>query len=206
MIRVNDTPIRQVELGLLGDLRRRRVLQLGWEGPDQALELLKTGAGVVMVEPSPQAVTSARRFSEAEEMKLDLHQADVADLAFLRADTIDVALASSALAQVEDLRRLFRQVNRVLHPGGNFSVRIPHPVSTAIEHDSDPPLLRRSYFEGSADGSSGRSWTIEEIFTGLSRSGFEVDSLLELVDPERPGPAQRLYPDILLVRAKKKGA
>jgi SAM-dependent methyltransferase len=206
MIRVNDTPIRQVELGLLGDLRRRRALQLGWEGPEQALELLQTGVGLVLVEPSPQAVTSARRFCEAEEMKIDLHQADVSDLAFLRADSIDVVLASSALAHVEDLRRLFRQVNRVLHPGGNFSVRVTHPLSAAIEHSSEPPSLRRSYFDGTADAPSGRSWTVEEIFTGLSRSGFEIDSLLELVDPEISGPSQRFYPDVLLIRAKKKGA
>jgi SAM-dependent methyltransferase len=194
-------------LGLLGDLRQRRLLQLGWEGPEQALTLVKAGAALVVVDPSSQAIGSARRLSDSEEVKLDLHQGDIADLAFLRADSMDFAYASGALSRAQDLRRVFRQVNRVLRPGGVFLVRVGHPVAAMLDATTEPPSVRQSYFSGTLSGSpSGRVWTVEEIFSGLAGNGFEVDSLIEMADADRPDSSPGLYPELLLVRAKKKGA
>ena len=57
---------------------------------------------------------------------------DAADLAFLRADSIDVALAAGLLGEVEDIDRLFRQVHRVLRPGAPFVFSYEHPIALAI--------------------------------------------------------------------------
>ena len=46
--------------------------------------------------------------------KVELHDSDLADIAFVRADSIDLTFSSYAFDTVDDLNRVFRQVHRVL--------------------------------------------------------------------------------------------
>jgi ubiquinone/menaquinone biosynthesis C-methylase UbiE len=171
------------ELRLLGTVAGKRVLQLGGSDVVPAIQLAGTGAHVIVLVPGDDDHERARAAVEKAEAKVELQQVDLADLAFIRADTVDAAYADSSLRGVADLDRVFRQVHRVLRIDAPLLVAVPHPAG-----DVDT----RSYF----DRSNNRR-TIGDLFASFTRAHFAVDTLLE---PES-GPVPRR----LVLRGRKIG-
>jgi SAM-dependent methyltransferase len=210
-----DVPT-ETDLRLLGRLEGKRVLELGCGGGPVSVAMARQGAKVIAVDSSADQIGHARRLCEREEVSVELHQGDLADLAFVRADTIDVVVSVYALGMVADLDRVFRQVHRVLRPEAPFVISLPHPLWQAVDR-AEPPSLRRPYWDRSPvawtdGGESGEDHplTIADLFTSLTRANFRVDTLLE---PEpRPGARSRWWqtamgwvPSTLVVRARKVG-
>jgi SAM-dependent methyltransferase len=206
-------------LRLLGDVNGKRVLQLGCGDGQTTVALQRLGARVIVVEPSGQGVAAAQRLFEREDLRVELHQGDLADLAGVRGDSIDLALSIYALEGVEDLPRVFRQVHRVLRSELPLVFSLPHPAYSMIDPRSEEPLrIRRAYWDdtprpwrsGERTGTD-HSHTMSDLFVGLSRTGFRVDTLLE-PQPEREGTRTALWsetmrwvPSTLIVRARKQG-
>ena len=200
----------EAELKLLGNLEGKRVLELGG-GAQTAITFAKQGAHAIAVDSSPDRLAALRRKADEEEVKIELHESDLADIAFVRADSIDLVFSSYAFDDVDDLNRVFRQVHRVLRQDCPLVFSVSHPAYAMIDDSAEDPLLvRRSYFERSADGERPHR-TISELFTGLIRSNFRVDMILE-PGPASAGPRSREWretfkyvPRTLIVRARKEG-
>src|SRR5262245_36978113 len=77
----------EAELKLLGRVEGKRVLELGCGGGSTAVALAKQGAKVIAIDGSTEQLAQARRLSEREEVAVEWHQGDLAELAFVRADT-----------------------------------------------------------------------------------------------------------------------
>jgi SAM-dependent methyltransferase len=209
------------ELRLLGHLRGKRVLELGCGGAQCSIAFAKQGAHAIGVDASGEQLAFARRLCEREGVRVELHQGDVADLAFLRANSIDLAFSSGTFEFVEDLGRVFRQVHRVLRRGAPFVFSLPHPAWHLVDADDagQPLVVRRSYFDRSPilhtiEGIEFTVWshTIGAVFAGLTRANFRVDNLLE-PEPLASAPrsalwrdAFRFVPRTLVVRARKEGS
>jgi len=206
-------------LGSLGTLEGKRVLELGCGGGQAAIALAKQGAKVITVDPSMSRLDHVRAACEREGVKIELHQSDLAEIAFVRADTIDAVISVYALATVPDLDRVFRQAHRVLGEGGPLVFSVPHPAFSLVDNAGDDPLhIGRSYFDHeprpwTAGDTSGNEYprTISDLFTGLSRANFRVDTFLE---PEATGDgvhskyfnvAMHWVPATLIIRARKEG-
>ena len=193
------------DLRLCGDVKGKRVLELGCGDGRNTTRFAKQGAIAIGVEPSEERISRAYRRAEDEGVRVELHHGDLADLAFVRADSVDLVLSVWALHAVADLGRVFRQVHRVLKPNAPLVLSIPHPAFGQLDPDSMESLLvRRSYFEPGAH-------TVAGVFTGLTNSNFRVDRLLE-PEPRGNGPrsaewheAMRYVPRTLIVRARKEG-
>jgi SAM-dependent methyltransferase len=211
----NDDVVR-----LLGTVRGKRVLELGCGTGETSIAFTRDGATVIGIDESPALVADARAAAEAAEVKLELRAGDLADLAFLRADSMDMACSRGALAHVDDLDRLFRQVHRVLRPGAPFAFSLPHPFTLGTDSETTPegalPLGRttvaRSYFDpspvdvGTADAPDVvHRHPLGAVFTGLVRAGFRVDTLLE-PEPARTGSAPALLPTTVVWKARKEGS
>ena len=197
------------ELRLLGNLSGKRVLDLGCGGGQNLVALARAGAHAIGLDSSQEQLAAAKRLAEHQGVRVEVHRGDLADLAFLRAESVDLAFSAYGLSRVEDLNRLFRQVHRVLRQGAPFVFSIEHPLSSILEGaPSGPAAVRRSYFDpGSAVPFR---HTLAELFSGLSRAKFRVDALVE------PEPAEgtrsrwwrdvwELVPPTLVVRARKEG-
>src|SRR4051812_48661962 len=65
---------------LLGDVERKRVLELGCGDGSRAVELARRGASVIAVDPSTEAVLGTRKRAEAAEVRIEVHTGDFADL------------------------------------------------------------------------------------------------------------------------------
>lgn len=213
-----DAPT-EAELRLLGDPAGKRVLLLGVHDGHAAVALARRGARVIGVEPDDAHVEAARWRFANEGVAVELHHGDLAGLASVRADSIDVALSVGALAGVDDLARVIRQVHRVLRQEAPFVVSLPHPAWALVDPSVDDELrVRRPYWDDaprpwSAEGHAGedRTPTIAALFTALTRANFRVDALLE-PPPTDSGPRSRYWtdamawvPSTLVVRARKQG-
>ncbi len=208
----------EAQLRLLGSVEGRRVLVLGVGAGAELVTLARQGARVIGVDPALVAIEAARAAADEAEVKVELHQSDLAELPFVRADALDAALSVFALASVDDVDRVFRQVHRVLHPECHLVVSVPHPAYGMFDPDGgDPPTVARSYFDHAARpwtiaGQQGHDYprTIGDLFTSLTRANFRVDTLLE---PEPAGgrvsahwtEAMRWAPATLILRARKEG-
>jgi SAM-dependent methyltransferase len=209
----------EAQLRLLGDLKGKRVLELGCGGAQCSIAFVKAGASAIGVDFSAEQLAFARRLCEREEVKVELRHGDLADLAFLRADSIDLAFSAYAFGYVEDLSRVFRQVHRVLRVGAPLVFSLPHPAYDMIDDDADPALLiRRSYFDRRPidyqwAGVSFTDYrhTISDLYMALVRSSYRVDLILE-PEPLPSGPRSQwwrdtfaMVPRTLVVRARKEG-
>ena len=210
----------EADYRLLGDLKGKRVLELGCGGAQCSIAFAKQGASAIGVDFSAEQLAFARRLCDREGVKVELHHGDLADLAFVRAETIDLVFSAYAFGYVEDLGRVFRQVHRILKTGAPFVFSLPHPAYHMIDDDDpeQPLLIRRSYFDRTPidfawNGTTFTDYphTVTDIFMGLSRAGFDVDYLLE-PEPLASGPRSmhwqetfRYVPRTLIVRARKEG-
>jgi ubiquinone/menaquinone biosynthesis C-methylase UbiE len=208
----------EADLRLLGDLKGKRVLELGCGAAQCSIAFARSGATAIGVDLSAAQLAHARRLSEEAEVRVELRQGDMADLAFLRADSIDVVFSSFAFQYVEDLNRVFRQVHRVLRPGAPLVFSLPHPAYFVLDENSAPPRVERSYFDRSPERFEwggvdfvGYPHTFADLYMGLARASYRVDLILE---PEPIAGAPRSWfwrdamdwvPRTLIVRARKEG-
>jgi ubiquinone/menaquinone biosynthesis C-methylase UbiE len=182
----------ETELRLCGDVAGKRVIELGVTPTVNAVTLAKRGAKTMVVDPSAENIAIARRWADNHEVKVECHQADLADLGFATSASVDVVLCAGGLDRVEDISRLFRQVHRVLRTGAVFVMALPHPFGTMVHAGK----VQHGYW------SLLQRHTVGGLFTALSRANFQVDVLLE---PEpRSGPVVMLPPTLIL-RSRKVG-
>jgi SAM-dependent methyltransferase len=206
-------------LRLLGNVEGKRVIDLGCGAGHNAIALARQGAKVIAVESSAEQIAEARFAAERAGVKLELHHAPLAELAFVRADTVDICLSVFGLATVTDVDRVFRQVHRVLRPEGPLVLSLPHPAFALVDPTDVELRVQRSYWEPAPITTSGAEGsdepdqprTVSGLFTSLGRANFRVDTILE-PEPAPSGPrsshwvpAMTNLPSTLLVRARKQG-
>src|SRR5580698_4719438 len=131
----------EADLRLLGDLKGKRVLELGCGGAQCSIAFAKQGAIAIGVDFSAAQLAHARALCDQEEVRVELRQGDLADLAFLRADSIDLVFSAYAFGYVEDLNRVFRQAHRVLKVGAPLVFSLTHPAYDMLDDDLEPPAL-----------------------------------------------------------------
>jgi SAM-dependent methyltransferase len=209
------------DLRLLGRVAGKRVLDLGCGLGQAAIALARQGAHVIALDASDLLLREARTLAEEHEVVVEWHHGDLADLAFLRADSVDAALAIESLDEVDDIDRVFRQVHRVLKPGAPLVFTLEHPAALMVGRDvaSNPGALplgdlvvRRSYsdeapvvVERHGRPFTIRPHTISGIFGALHRASYRIDQVLEpepVVTPD-PGP---IVPPVVVWRARKQGS
>ena len=176
------------ELHLCGDVRGKRVIELG--GTAAAIAFAERGARA-MAAATAQQVEEGREQADEAGIRVEFHAGDLADLGFATSGSVDLVF-STALGRVEDLARVLRQAHRVLRPETSLVFAVPHPMAAMLE--GGEIVLRRGY------GSGAR--TTSDYFMAVMRAGFRVDVMAE---PHPVGHTGALVPAALVMRAKKLG-
>jgi SAM-dependent methyltransferase len=197
---------------LIGDVAGRRVVDLGCGMGHGAVALARQGAKVIGVDSDGSQLAHARDLADRYAVKLELHQADLADLAFVSSASVDLVVSVYALAAIDDLDRVFRQVHRVLHPDAPFLLTLPHPFTMLVRAAGDGSLRVDRPFAARAPLGEGATLTyphqFSDLHTRLTRANFRLDVVLE-PEAEAGGlwrsPLSGWVPPTLVLRARKEG-
>jgi SAM-dependent methyltransferase len=197
---------------LFGDLTGKRVVDLGCGMGHGAVALARQGAKVIAVEPDATQLAHARRLADDHKVKVELHHADLAEIAFCRSASADLLVSAYALAGVEDLDRVFRQAHRVLGPEAPFVFSLPHPFTTLLRLAGDGSIRVARPTTSRLPLGDGAMLTYPHQFgdlhTSLTRANFRIDVLLEPEPDPRTqafNPAAGWLPTSLVIRARKIG-
>lgn len=209
--------LTQAVVRLVGDIKGKRVLELGSAGNSLSGRFSSQGAIPTLVEESADKLTKIRASQDANDLRFEVRHSEFADLAFCPAESIDLAVSVISLSGTKDLARVFRQLQRVLKDQGSFVFGLVHPIAFISANSSDtrdskevrkyrckepmsredlngnfPVPLPKEIFPRS----------LSEIFALLKRVGLSIENLLELPEPTTISDLN-YDPSVLLIRARK---
>ncbi len=141
--------LREADAGLLGDVRGRRVLEVGAGAAQCSRWLAGRGAHVVACDLSAGMLAQGLAADAEAGARTPLLQCDARALPFADASFDVVFTSYGALPFVADADRVLAEAARVLRPGGRFVASVPHPVRWALP---DVPgreglTVHHSYFD-----------------------------------------------------------
>ena len=133
--------LSESEAGLLGDVRDRRVLEVGCGAAQCARWLLSAGADPVGIDLSSAMLLRGRDIGAATGLAVPLVQADATRLPFADASFDIACSAYGAVPFVADSAAVMAEVARVLRPGGRWVFSVTHPVRWSFPDDPGPAGL-----------------------------------------------------------------
>ena len=141
--------LREADVHLLGDVEGRDVLEVGCGAAQGARFLTALGARTTAFDVSHGMLLTARALDERTGVSVRTVQADAQRLPFRDASFDAVASAFGGLPFVDDSAGLWREVARVLRPGGRAVFSTTHPTRWAFPDDPGPAGLtvHQSYFD-----------------------------------------------------------
>ncbi len=134
---------------LLGEVRGRRVLEIGAGAAQCSRWLLAQGAQVVATDLSMGMLHQSATIDRGRAAAVPLAQCDALELPFADAFFDLACSAYGAVPFVADSAELMREVARVLRPGGRWVFSVSHPLRWALPDDPGPEglVVRSSYFD-----------------------------------------------------------
>jgi len=115
------------QLQLIGDVKGKRVLEVGCGGGQCSIAFAKRGAIATGMDLSDEQVEFARGLAKAEGVEATFMQGAADDLSAIPDASQDVVFSAYALQYVEHMDRCFGEVARVMKPGGLFVFSLDHP-------------------------------------------------------------------------------
>jgi SAM-dependent methyltransferase len=215
----NDTLEMPVLLELLGDLRGKRILDLGCGDAALGREALQQGCAAYLgVDGSHNMVAEARQGlmgTSGEVIRADLETWTHPGQAF------DLVVSRLAFHYLASLENVLHSVHQALVPGGRLVFSVEHPVITSCDRAWQGRGPRQDWLVDDyfVTGKRVTPWlggqvvkyhrTLEDYFLGLQQAGFVVESLRES-RPQRDRFAQeetyrrRLRIPLFLLMAARK--
>ncbi|MEC2057493.1 class I SAM-dependent methyltransferase [Peribacillus psychrosaccharolyticus] len=217
----NNILEKPVLLQLIGEVRGKKVLDLGCGDAEIGKELLEAGCSFYEgVDGSVNMVGKAQQALTSESSRI--HLASMEDWDFLR-ESYDLVISRLALHYLEDLQKVVQQIHHSLKPGGHFIFSVQHPILTSSINNPEGEQKRSSwlvddYFK---IGNRTEKWmgkdvikyhrTIEEYFRIINDCGFRVSTLKECTPQRKYFTSEEEYlrrmrvPVILLMSCEKAG-
>ena len=114
-------------LQFMGDVKGKRVLDLGCGEGGYSRELSNRGALLVSVDCSGKAIEYASSLAKKENLPIEHFVRNSNDLFGIESDQFDIVLCSMMLMDCEDFEGTMREVVRVLKPNGRVFASVLHP-------------------------------------------------------------------------------
>jgi ubiquinone/menaquinone biosynthesis C-methylase UbiE len=181
------------ELKLLGDVRDKKVLEIGCGGGQNAIVLSKWGAKSVGLDISEEQLKYARKLARKEGVKIPFYQGSMEDLSRFRKQSFDIVLSAFGVGYSENLSKTFQEAFRVLRKNGIFVFAETHPMidrGRIIRRGKRRTWEISNYFdrrkhtwawriERKVATFRTRHRTLQDYFDALIRTGFTVERILE---------------------------
>jgi SAM-dependent methyltransferase len=142
-------PENRFILRQLGDLRGKRLLDLGCGAGENSVYFAKRGAACVATDYSPGMVAVALKLAESAGVKIEGKVMSATDIEFAD-NSFDIVYASNLLHHVPDTPKAVREMHRVLKPGGkacfwdplkhNPVIDVYRRMATKVRTEDEHPL------------------------------------------------------------------
>jgi len=191
----------EADVGLLGEVCGRRVLEVGCGAGQCGRWLVDQGASVAAFDLSLRQLQHSRRIDADAAIAVPVVCATATDLPFADG-SFDLAFSAyGALPFVYDTARVLQETARVLRPRGRFVFSVSHPTRWTLPDDPTAAGLRvtKSYFDRSPyveQDERGEVTYVEHHRTfgdwvrAIHDAGFE---LYDVVEPEWPKGHERTW-------------
>ncbi|AEB12932.1 class I SAM-dependent methyltransferase [Marinithermus hydrothermalis] len=186
-------------LGLLGDLKGRRVLDAGCGAGFNTVWLARAGAEAYGVDFSEAQLAYALRLAFTQGARAEFVLARLEALPYPDA-SFDLVVSTFALHYVPDLEAAFREARRVLKPSGRYVFSLDHParaIHDGLPYLEEGPLRWRWRAEGVEVPMISYHRTLETLTRTLRAVGLHLEGLYEPKpqgpDPFLKGPEAQAY-------------
>jgi len=183
-------------LQLIGNVKGKRVLEIGCGGGQNSIALAKQGVIVSGIDFSERQIAYAKALARKEKVDVDFTVVDMQDLSRFTGNAFDVVITSVSLLYVESLDRTFAEVSRVLRDGGVFVFSEGHPFAEGklIRYKDKSVYAVTDYFKRRkvfwVDKLQDRTRVkmfsyhrpLQDYFEALLKNGFLI---LKYLEPER---------------------
>ena len=142
-------PENRFILQQLGDIRGKRLLDLGCGAGENSVYFAQKGANCVAADYSPGMVEVALKLAAANGVSIEGHTANAMALDFAD-NTFDIVYASNLLHHIPDPKIALKEMHRVLKPGGkacfwdplkhNPVINVYRRMATEVRTDDEMPL------------------------------------------------------------------
>ena len=196
--------LREADAGLLGEVRGRRLLEIGAGAAQCSRFAALQGARVVATDISGgmlrEGLDLNLRFTVRSGLTVPLVQCDGASLPFGDGSFDTVFTSYGVVPFVADSATVMAEASRVLRPGGRFIFSTTHPIRWTLPDDPGYPGLTvsSSYFDRTpyVEEESGAATYVEHHRTlgdrvrELTAAGLR---LVDLVEPEWPDDNHKVW-------------
>ena len=183
------TPQRKVPFSWYGDCRGKKVLGLAAGGGQQMAVMAALGAQCTLFDLSKAQIESDRMVSEREGYPITLVRGDMTEPLPFADGSFDMVINPVSNHYIEDVYPVFREIYRILKPGGTFLAGLDTGIYWAFAQDGNG-LVHRLPFNPLKDEAVRReleeedmsfvfSHTMEEQIGGQLKAGFILRDLLE---------------------------
>jgi len=181
------------ELRILGDVRGKRILEIGCGGAQNSVALSKWGAKTFGVDLSRKQILYGRRLMRNEGAEVNLLVGNMEKLSF-RDESFDIVTTAVSLHYAPNLDAVVAEANRVLVKSGYFTFSTAHPFSEGrlVRYRGKRAVALRNYFRrrvvrwvdklpnGSRVKMHSYYRTLQDYFDTLTKNGFVVERYVEL--------------------------
>ncbi|MDW5289598.1 class I SAM-dependent methyltransferase [Formosa sp. PL04] len=144
-----NSSLNSIELGLLGDVKGKKILHLQCHFGQDSLSLARLGSQVTGVDLSNVAIKNAERLANQLELNTTFICCDLYDLPNHLDDTFDVVYTSyGTIGWFPDLDKWAKLISKFLKPQGEFIFVEFHPVVWMFNDAFDK--IEYSYFKSDA--------------------------------------------------------
>jgi len=168
------------ELRLLGNVRGKKILEIGCGGGQCSVAFAKQGAVCTGIDISKEQLKFAENLAKKNKIKVNFTKGDIQTLKGIKSGSFDIVFSAFALQYVPDLTKCFREVFRVLKKKGLFVFSLDHPFYDVINDKTFK--IKTSYFE-TGKMIEGKfvfyKRKVSDILNSLIESKFSVEKMIE---------------------------
>ncbi len=214
------------KLKLLGNVKNKKILELGCGGGQCSIAFAKQGAKVTGIDISEEQLKFAKYLAKKNKVKVNFLQGSFQNLSKIKLNSQDVVFSAFAFQYSPDLNNVFIQVYRVLKKKGLFVFSLDHPFYSTINTKNFK--VEHSYFKTGRyeevetwDGKKHKfvayKRKVSDLFNTLIKTGFNVEEIIEPFDSKTekawkkdfwkkvyPSRLVKLIPPTIIFKARKK--
>jgi len=134
------------DLQLIGNVKGKKVLELGCGGANCGIALAKQGAIVTCSDISEEQITFAKKSAARENVDIQFVVSPMEEVIY--DNEFDVVISMAALQYIEDIDSVFINVSKSLKENGIFVFSLNDPTfySVAAKYLWNDPIAQQSYF------------------------------------------------------------